>query len=572
LLATAAVLAAAAIGLTFKRPQAAPFSQIKVTRLTSGGQSFKAAISPDGRYIAHTVLEAGRESLLVRRSNTVHDVEIGPPGPVRYVGITFAPDSETIYYAVNQAGQPAALSRIPVMGGAAERIKDSLDSPISFSPDGKKYAFVRESAGRSALLEADLASGAERTLVVHELPAALDYPAWSPDGRVIAYTMYDAVTSSRAGSGARVMEVRVADGSERQISNQTLGFIRELAWLGDGSGLVMSARAGDPGFFHLWYVSYPDGVTRKITDGLNYQTGVAVSASAPRQLVTVEQSLFSSLWRLRTFAGDAERVTPGVSGTSAPAWTPDGRIVFEEELNGQRSLWVVDSGGTNRTQLTVAGNSYSPSVSKDGRRIAFMSDRSGSPAIWTMNIDGGNPALVLKAGGDTTPQFSPDGRWIVFTAVGSRHWNTLWRIAASGGKPAELNEDLWFAPAVSPDGEWVAGFYSKGALSTQSKPFLIAVVGIGGGEPHTKIPIPPSVVAGAGLRWSPDSRELIYVDSGQDGANLWSRPWTGGPPRQLTHFRGATLFSFDLSRDGQQIAFNQGRQARDVILIEDAAR
>src|SRR5262249_23280996 len=148
--------------LSFKRTHAAPFEITSTTRLTSDGQSSKAAISPDGRYIAHTSITSGEESLLVRRMTTLHDIEIVPPRPTSYLGITFSPDNETIYYVTRSAGaESSVLHRIPVMGGSPQRLKEGLDSPVTFSPNGRKAAFVRESANESTLMIADLDSGAE---------------------------------------------------------------------------------------------------------------------------------------------------------------------------------------------------------------------------------------------------------------------------------------------------------------------------------------------------------------------------------------------------------------------------
>jgi len=181
------------------------------------------------------------------------------------------------------------------------------------------------------------------------------------------------------------------------------------------------------------------------------EVGASVSLDSS-QIVTVEERTFFGVWRLRPAqASDPEPVASG-SDALAPVWTPDGRIVFERQLNGYRNIWITDADGTNQKQLTLAGNNYDPSISGDGRRLGYMSGRSGRPAIWAMAIDGGHPAMVAQADGTTIPDFSRDGKWIVFTANGSGQWPTLRRVPLPGGRAIELNDKLWLRPLSHPMG------------------------------------------------------------------------------------------------------------------------
>jgi DNA-binding winged helix-turn-helix (wHTH) protein len=291
----AAGAAAAVFSFSYRKSDAAPFQRTKTARMTSSGQAVKAVISPDGRYIAYTTLVSGNQSLVVKRTTTLHDLEIVPPAPVRYAGITFSPDSETVYYVIWKPGPEASvLYRVPVMGGSSQKLKANLDSPVTLSPDGKSVAFVRESSNQSTIVMSNLDSGAERKLMSRNLPQVLDYPAWSPDGRTIACSTY---VAGSTGGDARLIEVDVAEGRERPVSAQFWGFIRQIAWFNDRRGLIMSARSPESAVYHLWLVSYPGGAVRKLTDGVNYQTGASISADS-RRIVTVEEHRFSAIARI----------------------------------------------------------------------------------------------------------------------------------------------------------------------------------------------------------------------------------------------------------------------------------
>jgi Tol biopolymer transport system component len=269
---------------------------------------------------------------------------------------------------------------------------------------------------------------------------------------------------------------------------------------------------------------------------------------------------------------DLHLVVSGLSGWSPPAWTGEDRIAFEEELDGRQTIWTVDRQGGNRKQLTLSGNNYDHSVSRNGQKIAWISDRNGSPAIWTMDMDGGNLGMVVRASGESFPQLSPDGKWIAFTAIGSAPWATLWRVASEGGRPIELNNRLWQRPVISPDGKWIAGFYADHQLNTQKLPESIAIIGIDGGQPRKMFPISLSVSLAAGIRWNPDGSELTYVNRGKDGDDIWGFRIGDGTLNQITHFHGVTLISFDWSPDGKQLVFSRGGQNRDVVLIEDTGQ
>src|SRR5688500_17970729 len=120
------------------------FQTVQLQRLTTSGKATDAAISPDGKSVAHVKREGGQESLWLRQVATASDTQIDPPSTQTYAAITFSKDGEYIYYRV---GEPNLSSRtlyqVPKLGGAPRKVMENVGSPVSFSPDGTRLAFAR---------------------------------------------------------------------------------------------------------------------------------------------------------------------------------------------------------------------------------------------------------------------------------------------------------------------------------------------------------------------------------------------------------------------------------------------
>ncbi|HEX8116109.1 MAG TPA: winged helix-turn-helix domain-containing protein, partial [Pyrinomonadaceae bacterium] len=169
------------------RPAATTANEIEVTALTRTGTTGRAAISPDGRYIVYSVSEGGRESLWLRQASASSAQQVVPPSKVEYTGLTFSRDGNHLFFVRSETGGPErALYRLPALGGVATKLLEDVHSPVTFSPDGGRMAFVRNNGGQSALMVADADGGNTRLLASRPAPDSFKVPAWSPDGKVIA--------------------------------------------------------------------------------------------------------------------------------------------------------------------------------------------------------------------------------------------------------------------------------------------------------------------------------------------------------------------------------------------------
>src|SRR5215510_9292224 len=117
----------------------APIQAMEIRRLTQTGKATRAAISPDGKYVAHVMEEAGRQSLWLRHVATDSDTPIVPPAEVNYRSVTFSPDSNFIYYVKGKPRDPTGefldisgvLYKVTILGKNEKKLSEKVHNSIS---------------------------------------------------------------------------------------------------------------------------------------------------------------------------------------------------------------------------------------------------------------------------------------------------------------------------------------------------------------------------------------------------------------------------------------------------------
>jgi Tol biopolymer transport system component/DNA-binding winged helix-turn-helix (wHTH) protein len=551
----------------------ASFEKMRISMLTTSGRAVRAAISPDGKYVANSVKDGGQESLWLRPLAGGRNLQVVPLADVRYQGVTFSPDNDFIYYvAYEKNNHISTLYKVQILGGVPQKMLTDLDSAVAFSTDGKSIAFVRNdpNAKASFLILANVDGSQERKLATRSTPDFFseEGTAWSPDNqRVIAAVGRNEFNRTKMD----VMEYRVADGASKLLTTRQWDAIGQLAWLADGSAILMDAWDSSTSLLskQIWQLSYPDGKARRLTNDLNSYHGVSISASNGA-LVTVRSSRATSLWIAPS--EDIERATRITSGAGdlvgevmGLSWTPDGHIVYGSNASGGLDVWIMDADGSNQRQLTVDTQAdIKPSVSVDGRMIVFVSWRTGTAHIWRMNSDGSNLKQLTNGAAESYPNISPDGRWVVYLSA-EQNKSHIWKVSTEGGEPVQVSRGWSVSPRVSPDGNVVACFYEDETNET----LRISLIPIAGGEPIKSYPVPATVFLRGGLQWKPDGSALTYIDNSNGVSNFWSQSLDGSPPKQLTRFSTDKVFRFAWSTDGRRLAFERGMEINDTTMIDN---
>ena len=260
-------------------------------------------------------------------------------------------------------------------------------------------------------------------------------PAWSPDGRRLAF--------KTAQFGSNQLAVINADGTGETLLTRTFRFSEgQPAWSPDATKLLYRRTPENP----------------LVQDGDTWLLDVAGSAKDPTQPVTQPVLLRTGDERYPSYSpdgtqiafrgdldlaeptGDEEIYVMNADGTdvrqltsnadfdSAPSWSPDGKqILFERAPAGtftpgteaqEKDIYVMRADGTHVRRLTDSpGLDEGPEFSPDATKIAFSSARDGQQEIYVMDADGSNPRRLTD---NPARDESPDWQALPFDGRGHR--------------------------------------------------------------------------------------------------------------------------------------------------------
>lgn len=384
----------------------------------------------------------------------------------------------------------------------------------------------------------------------------VDLADWSPDGKVIAYSRGNAGTG---GDDMSLNEIRVDDGSQKEIAERRWNHVGNKSRLPDGSGLIISAREQKSNVNQLWFVAYPSGEARLLSNNLDnfHRTSLTTDGN----MVVAEQiAAVSDVWSWPV-AEPVGAKKIGAWGMSGLGFLADGRVVYSSVRSGETGkIFIMNSDGTERRQLTT-GTSHDTScvASPDGRYIVFASSRSGNFEIWRMNVDGSNLIQLTTSAGSNMPSISPDGRWVIYLSPTDGRLN---RVSIEGGEPVRVGSKAVGVSAVSPDGKRIAYF-------CQIKDSWGIAISSFEGSPITELEIGSNSLNNTSLKWVHDGKAVLYDDNSDGVGNIWMRRLDGGRANPLTNFKADGLFRFDISSDGKNLVCARGGWKHDAFLIRN---
>jgi len=543
-----------------------PFRNFTVTKLTEEGNAALVAISPDGKYILSLMRDSsGQASLWLRNVPTYSNTQVQPPADVYYNGLHFSPDGNYLYFVRSDPGNAELkyLYRAPLLGGTAEKLAEDVDSNITFSPDGRRIAFMRydnPDPGRYRLIVRSLDSGEETTLTGGPNSQGLYNPAWSPDGKTIL-----CVVSQPGDALTGLMAVDVHSGEQHLVVGSDSGLISPT-WLPDGHGLLVLERTRSSNFTiqQIAFVVYPEGRMDPVTRDTNNYSDLSV-ATTGQVLATV---LSEGRWNLEvmsaTSAGADARQVGSVAAFTNFSWTHDGRLIDDKDNTLQ---WVnPDSGAKGAFATADASADGDPWECADGRYVVFilaLLEGKNTQNVWRADSSGGNLKQLTQEKSVNFPVCAPDSRSVYYLDGGT---GQLMQVPIDGGatrKVSDVPVSGFFD--VSPDGRTLAFAMIDHAAGHAEK---IVFVATDTGVTSKTVEFQKPRVTGL-IRFSRDGKSLIYTFRENGVDNLWQQPLDGSAGKQLTSFKAEHIWDYHWSPDGSKLAMVRGHTDSDVVLMRD---
>ncbi len=569
---TALVIAAAAFGvysLLQGRNSSGAFQTVGFEKLTDSGKVKLATISPDGKYLFNVHDEGGgKQSLWMRHIATASNKEIIPPSETSYVGLTFSPDGSYLYFLQKPADNPDVnfLYQVPVLGGTPRLLIKDVDSAVSFSPDGKRMVFLRDSGSEanSKLIIANVDGSNERVLATRPLPGYKD-PSWSPDGTTIASTVIDPGGKTLG----MVFGMDPETGQEKTLYSAS-AFFNKPTWLPDGRHMAVIFQNIDTNWDgQVGMINLRSGKFRRVTNDLNNYSNTTLAATGDgKELVVVQSTPVLGLYTL-----SAQPNAPGSPamvdnrGDTSVAWMKDGRLVV---IDYDGHIATMNADGSDRNVIfSERLFMMNISVCGDGQRALFSMPNKETKGIsvYLLDLQSGNAKPLTTGKVDSNAFCAPDGKDFFYTTLDNGKL-VIMRRALEGGEPRRLYPEMVQFAALSPDGKTLA----LGTLEGKGPETRLVVVTMdSNGGPVTKRFDLPMTISGK-MAFSGDGAYIYYPVTQHGVSNLVRQPINGGAPVQVTNFNDLQMRDYAYDWKNQKLAVSRGNNLNDVVLIKDQSK
>jgi Tol biopolymer transport system component len=395
-------------------------------KILAHGIPSRMSLSPDGRFVAYdspSPEDASRDIFLLATDGSLDLPLVEHPADDAVIG--WAPDGTSLLFASDRTGTKG-IWRLAISDGkpqgAAELVKREMGawSPLGLTRNGS--LFYATQSGMMDVYTAPLDPATGQVLAPPQpanprLGGSNSSPAWSPDGRYLAYLSPERHALRINEQRSRVVSIRAVEGGETREFPLKLLAIGQPHWSPDGRFLLAAG----------WDEGVRPGAYR-----IDAQTGNAAAMAETANFI----------WRA--------------------VWAPDGLAIFyargEEAARNSYILRMREIATGREEERYRGGIIRTLAISPDGRQVALTEEeeRLRHTTLKVIPAAGGEPRELLRVESPAAVAslaWMPDGRHLLFVRE-----NTVWRVPVAGGEAQRvgLAMDRIRDLRVHPDGRQIA--------------------------------------------------------------------------------------------------------------------
>ena len=291
-----------------------------------------------------------------------------------------------------------------------------LGDLAALSPEGARLAEAQNPDNKECVLYVHRLDGSHRRVLVRTtFPACPGNPRWSPDGRMIAYSLFTKCTVGAPGCHpVQLWLVRTSGGAPSLLSNDA----GTAAWAPASKRLAFPGELDGGGRSRLT-VENRDG-SAKVAFGSRHEIySVSWSGDGRKVLYSTNAPYFQNggtgeIHGVSVATGKDSVVASGVD----PAWSRDGRFLSFIRRTGSRTTLFLMDGRKVRTILGQRNHDFVHAWSRRGHRLAFaITNRFGQAKVFVYDPGRSRPLSAVtrgRYGPVRSIAWSPDGRRLLF--------------------------------------------------------------------------------------------------------------------------------------------------------------
>jgi Tol biopolymer transport system component len=425
--------------------------------LSAPGIEVTPEFSPDGQRIVYTWHgpDRAKHDVFVIAVGTPDTPERVAEGPA--FSPTWSPDGARIAFVRHSIESGECSIRIVELAGGPDTELTQCTGTVQklrWAPDGTWLiaAITPERGAATALFRISLnGHGTTQLTIPPDSTAGDDFPAFSPDGRFLAFARWTRTES------AKLVTLDLESEDLRCLGPDDAD-IHGVDWAPHGRSILFAARLGSRN--GIWEMPRGGGEPAWVVGGelAPHMLDVDPTSGALAYTAIVRER---NIWRYAVERDSRALTDPTqlVSSTRVdyrPRLSPDGdQLAFVSNRTGQFELWLSDADGNDAVQLTTLGaHRIGPlQWSHDGSRIAFSAERGVNRDVHVLEV--ATRRVIRRTthpAGDQLPSWSADDRWIYFGSERSGDWE-IWRMPADSGTASPLARTGGYGAVEGPDGQ-----------------------------------------------------------------------------------------------------------------------